>query len=47
MEFLHNFFLNLEVIFSSHTMFFNTSTKEFTHVNYAIPSHDIAFEHVL
>ena len=46
MEFLH-IFLNHEVIFSSHTMFINTSTKEFTFVNNAIPSHDIAFEHLL
>ena len=38
------FFLDPEVIFSSHTMFINTSTKEFTLVNNAIPSYDIAFE---
>ena len=47
MEFLHNFFLNHEVIFSTHTMFINTSTKEFTRVNNAIPNHDITFEHLL
>ena len=45
MKFLHNFFLNHEVFFSSHTMFINTSTMEFTLVNSAIPSHGIAFEH--
>ena len=28
-------------------MFINTSTKEFTLVNNAIPSHGIAFEHLL
>ena len=28
-------------------MLINTSTKEFTHVNNAIPSHGIAFEHFL
>ena len=47
MEFLHIFFFNHEVIFSSYTMFINTSTKEFTLVNNAIPSHDIVFEHLL
>ena len=46
-QFLHIFFLNHEVIFSTHTMFVNTSTKEFTFVNNAIQSHDIAFEHLL
>ena len=30
MKFLHNFFLDPEVIFSSHTMFINALTKEFT-----------------
>ena len=47
MEFLHNFFFfkDPEVIFSSHTMLINASTKDFTLVNNAIPSHDIAFEH--
>ena len=47
MKFLHNFFFNHEVIFSSYSMFINTSTKEFTLVNNAITSHDIAFEHLL
>ena len=28
-------------------MFVNASTKEFTHVNNAILSYDIAFEHLL
>ena len=41
------FFLDPEVIFSSHTMFINASTEEFTLVNNAIPSYDIAFEHLL
>ena len=41
------FVLNHEVILSSRTMFINTPTKEFTHVNNAIPSHDIALEHLL
>ena len=49
MEFLH-IFLDPEVIFSSHTMFINASTKEFTlcllSIN-AITSYDIAFEHLL
>ena len=39
--------LDPEVIFSSHTMFINASTKEFTLLNNAIPSYDIAFEHLL
>ena len=29
-KFLHNFFLDPEVFFSSHTMFINDQTKEFT-----------------
>ena len=41
------FFLDLEVIFSSQTMFINTSTKVFTYVSIAIPRHDNAFEHLL
>ena len=44
------FFLDPEVIFSSHTMFIYASTKEFTHINSAIPSYDtlrIALEHLL
>ena len=47
MEFLHIFFLDPEVIFNSHIMFINASTKEFTHVNNAFPSHDVAYEHLL
>ena len=47
MELWHIFFLNHEVIFSSHAMFINASTKEFTPVNNAIPSYEIAFEHLL
>ena len=45
-EFLHNF-LDPEVIFSSQTMFINGSTNEFTLVNNAFPSYDIAFEYLL
>ena len=41
------FFSDPEVILSSHTMFINASTKEFTLVNNASPSHDVAFEHLL
>ena len=44
MKFLHIFFLHPDVIFSSHTMFINASTKEFTLVNNAILSYGIAFE---
>ena len=47
MEFLTHFFKDPAVIFSSHTMFINASTKEFTLVNNAIPSNDIAFEKLL
>ena len=46
-EIFTQFFLNHEVFFSSHTMFINTSTMEFTLVNNAIPSHGIAIEHFL
>ena len=46
-EIFTQFFLNHEVFFSSYTMFINTSTKEFTLVNNAFPSHDIALEHFL
>ena len=46
-KFLHNIFLTHEVIFSKHTMFINTSTKEFTLLNNATPNHDITFEHSL
>ena len=38
-EIFTQFFLNHEVFFSSYTMFINTSTKEFTLVNNAIPMH--------
>ena len=41
------FFLDPEVIFSSHTVFINASRKEFTRVNNAIPCYDTAFEHLL
>ena len=43
----YTIFFNHEVLFSSHTMFINTSTKEFTLVNNDIPSHGIAIEHFL
>ena len=46
MEFLH-IFLDPDVIFSSHTIFINASTKEFNLVNNAIPSYYIIFEHLL
>ena len=37
MEFLHNFFLNHEVILSSHAVYFNAFTKDF------IPIHLVTF----
>ena len=40
-------FLDLEVIFNSHIMFINASTNEFTLVNNALQSHDVAYEHLL
>ena len=46
-EIVTQFFLNPEVIFSLHTMFIKSSTKEFTVVINAIPSHGIAIEHFL
>ena len=46
-EIFTQFFLNHEVFFSSHTMFIDTSTKEFTLVNIATSSHGIAIEHFL
>ena len=46
MKFSHNFF-DPEVIFSSHTMFIDASSKVFTLVNNAIPSYDMAVEHLL
>ena len=39
-----HFFLHPDVIFISQTMFINVSTTEFTLVNNAISSYDIAFE---
>ena len=39
--------LDPDVIFSSHTMFINASTKEFTLVNNGISSYNIAFEELL
>ena len=41
------FFLDLEVIFSSRIIFINAATKEFTLVNNVFASHDVAFEHLL
>ena len=46
-EIFTQFFLNHEVFFNSHTMFIDTSTKEFTLVNIATSSHGIAIEHFL
>ena len=46
-EIYTQFFLNLEVILSSRTIFIDASTKEFTLVNNAFPSHDIALEQLL
>ena len=43
--FTQYYFLDPEVILSSHTMFIDASTKEFTLVNKAIPSYGTAFEH--
>ena len=43
-EIFTHFFLHPDVIFSSHTMFINASTSEFTLVNNAISSYEIAFE---
>ena len=42
-----HFFKDPEVIFSSYTILINASTKEFIIVNNAIPSYDIALEHLL
>ena len=41
-EIFTHYFLHSDVIFSSHTMFNNASTKEFT-----ISSYDIAFKELL
>ena len=46
-EILIQFSLDPDVIFSSHTMFINASTKEFTLVYNVISSYDIAFEELL
>ena len=49
-EILTQFFFkpgSIFFIFSSHTMFINTYTKEFTLVNTAIQSHVIAIEYFL
>ena len=46
MNFLH-IFLHPDVISSSHIMFINASTKEFTLVNIVISGYDIAFEELL
>ena len=46
-EIYTQFFLDPEVILRSRIMFINTSTKEFTLVNNAFPSHDVAYEHLL
>ena len=43
----YTFFLLPDEICSSHTMFINASTKEFTLVNNAISSYDISFEELL
>ena len=44
-EIFTQFFLSHEVFFSSHIMFIDTTTKEFTLVNIATSSHGIAIEH--
>ena len=46
-EIFTQFFSDPEAILRSHTMFINASTKEFTLVNNASPSHDVEFEHLL
>ena len=46
-EIFTQFFSDHEVILRSHIMFINASTKEFTLVNNASTSHDVAFEHLL
>ena len=43
----YTIFLDPEVILNSHIMFINASTKEFTLVNNAFTSHDVAYEHLL
>ena len=39
--------MNLAKNIYIYIMFINNSTKEFTLVNNAFPSHDVAFEHLL
>ena len=46
-EIFTQIFSDREVILRSHIMFINASTKEFTLVNNASPSHDVPFEHLL
>ena len=46
-EIFTQFFSDREVILRSYIMFINASTKEFTPVNNASPSHDVPFEHLL
>ena len=41
------FFSDPEIIFSLHIMFINAATKEFTLINNAFASHDVAFDHLL
>ena len=41
------FFLDPEVIFNSQIMFVYAYKKEFTLVNNAFPSHDVAYKHLL
>ena len=41
------FFSDPEVILRSHIMFINASTKEFTLVNNASSSYEVAFDHLL
>ena len=41
------FFLDPEVILNSQIMFIDASKKEFTLVNNASQSHDVAYEHLL
>ena len=46
-EIFTQLFSDPELILRSYIMFINASTKEFTRVNNASPSHDVAFEHLL
>ena len=47
MKFLHNFFQPMKYFVVHIPMFINTSTKELSLVNNAIPSYGIAIEHLL